>query len=379
MSVVVHGRVAPGYEAALDAFADNFACGEDLGASFAAFAGGEAVVDLRAGWADKAQTVPWAEDTLACVYSSGKAVVARLVAQAVSDGALDYERPVAADWPDFAAEGKGDVTLAHALSHQAGLCGFADPIPPGEWTRWDAIAARIAAMAPLWPPGTAAGYHPQTVGFIAGELLRRATGRGVGRTLREDFFEARGIDVHCGLAPAEMARAAAMTKPPRAPDHRKSPLTEIAFLKPWSATSGVSRETWMAAEIPASNMHATAKGLAEIVHPLANGGMDANGGAAISRDALADALRTRIEGDDLVLPFHLRWAAGLMANTNGFFGPSLSAYGSAGFGGSAVMIDPARRMSAAYVMNKMSPSLAGDPRAVRLFETMYQRRNSSRT
>lgn len=371
MSAVVHGSAAPGFEAALDAFAANFAGGEELGAAFAVFIEGEPVVDLWAGWADKTGTVPWTEETLVCVYSSGKAVLARLIAEAVSAGALNYERRVAADWPDFAARGKGSVTLAEALSHQAGLCGFSDPIPPQDWTRWEAITARIAAMAPLWPPGSAVGYHPQTVGFIAGELLRRVTGRTVGEILRKDLFETRGVDVHCGLTPAEAARAAAMTKPSRAPDHRKSRLTEIAFLKPWSAAGAVNRDAWMAAEIPASNMHATAKGLAETLHPMANAGVDANGVTAIEPDVLFEALRTRIEGEDLVLPYRLRWAAGLMANTNGHFGPSPAAFGHAGFGGSAVMIDPARRLSAAYVMNKMSPFLSGDPRAVRLFGALY--------
>jgi CubicO group peptidase (beta-lactamase class C family) len=367
----IKGAAAPGYAAALDAFADNFARGEELGAGFAVFVEGEKVVDLWAGYADKAETVPWTEETLVCVYSSGKAVMTRLIAEAVSAGALDYDRAVAADWPDFAAQGKGAVTLGEALSHQAGLCGFEDPIPPAEWTEREKVTARIAAMAPLWPPGTAAGYHPQTVGFIADAVLRRASGRGVGDILREDFFGARAIDVHCGLSPSDIARAAFMTKPPKAPEHRKSRFTEIAFLKPWSATGGVSRETWMAAEIPASNMHATAKGLAEIVHPLANAGVDTDGRQAMSPAALAEALRIRISGEDLVLPFDIAWAAGLMANTGGFFGPSSTAFGHAGFGGSAVMIDPQRRISAAYVINRMSPHLAGDPRAVRLFAAVY--------
>lgn len=368
---LIEGRAQTGFEGVRKAFADNFARGEELGAAFSVLADGEVVVDLRAGWCDRGQTVRWAEDTLVCVYSSGKAVIARLIAEAVSGGALDYGRAVAADWPEFAAHDKGAITLAAALSHQAGLCGFADAIPPEDWTRRETIVARIAAMAPLWPPCSAAGYHPQTVGFIADELLRRRTGRGVGAILREDFFTPHGVDVHCGLSDAEIARTAAMTKPPRAPDHRKGRLTEIAFLKPWSAASGVSREAWMAAEIPASNMHATARGLAELVHPLANGGVDGRGSMVIDPEIIAEALRIRIEGDDLVLPFHVRWAAGLMANTNGFFGPSPAAFGHAGFGGSAVMIDPARRISAAYVMNKMSPALAGDARAVRLFTSVY--------
>ncbi|MFN0023790.1 MAG: serine hydrolase domain-containing protein [Parvularculaceae bacterium] len=367
----IFGETAPGFEKARDAFADNFARGDELGARFSAFVGGEPVVDLWAGWADRDRSVPWTDHTLVCLYSSGKAAMARLVAEAVSNGTLDYERPVASEWPAFAAEGKGGVTLAMAMSHQAGLCGFADPIPPEDWTRWHAITARIAAMLPLWLPGTACGYHPQTVGFIVGELLRLREGRSIGEMLRTDFHEARGRDIHCGLQPPEIARAALMTKPPRAPDHRKSRLTEIAFLKPWSAAAGVAREAWMAAEIPASNMHATARALAEIVHPLANDGVEVGGAQVIDPKAIAEALRIRIEGDDLVLPFTLQWTAGLMTNSNGFFGPSPLAFGHAGFGGSAVMIDPARRLSAAYAMNKMSPSLAGDPRAVRLFAALY--------
>jgi CubicO group peptidase (beta-lactamase class C family) len=351
----------------LDAFRANFAEGAELGARFSAFREGELVADVSAGWSDRERTIPFAEDTLVCVYSSGKAPTATLIAMAVSDGLLDYERAIAADWPEFAAEGKAEITLGMALSHQAGLCGFADEIPADEWIRWDKICARIAATAPLWPPGSAAGYHPQTVGYIAGEVFRRLTGRTIGAALRES-----GLDIHCGMRAAETARIAYMSKPPAAPVHRRgSRYTEIAFLKPWSAAGKVSREDWMAAEIPASNMHATARALAEIVHPLANEGVDAKGRAVIDPAAVAAALTPRIAGDDLVLPFNLTWAAGLMLNTNGHFGPSPSAYGHAGFGGSAVMIDPKRRLTAAYVMNKMSASLAGDPRAVRLFAALH--------
>ncbi len=352
--------------AVLDAFAANFSEGAELGARFSAFEGGALIADLWAGWADRDRTIPWAEETLVCLYSAGKAAMAALVAAAVSDGALAYDRAVTADWPEFGAEGKDKITLAMVLSHQAGLCGFPDETPPDEWIYPDRIVARLAAMAPLWPPGSAAGYHPQTGGFIINELLRRKTGRTIGAMLR-----AQGLDIHCGMRAEEMARAATMPKPPAAPTHRKdSRFTEIAFLKPWSAAGKVNREQWMAAEIPSSNMHATARALAAITHPLANRGLATNGRRDIAEDAIAAALAPRISGEDLVLPFRLIWTAGLMANTNGHFGPSRTAFGHAGFGGSAAMIDPARRLSAAYAMNKMSPSLAGDPRAVRLFTAL---------
>jgi CubicO group peptidase (beta-lactamase class C family) len=366
----IAGRTAPGFEPVIDAFRANFAAGEELGAGFSAFHDGALVVDIWAGFADRDRVVPWTEGTLACVFSSGKAVIAALIAAAASRGNLAYDRPVADYWPEFAASGKDGVTIAMALSHQAGLCGFPDEMPPEEWLDWDKICARLAAQGPLWPPGSAAGYHPQTFGFIAGEILRRVEGRTIGALLRDDFA-ARGVDIHCGLGAAEIERAAEMTKPPRAPTHRRnSRYTEIAFLKPWSAPARVSRAAWMAAEIPASNMHATARGLAEAVHPLANGGRDAGGARVIEPAALDAALRPRIAGPDLVLPFDVSWTAGLMRNFDGVFGPSWTALGHAGFGGSAAMIDPDRRLSAAYVMNKMSPALVGDRRAVRLFEAL---------
>lgn len=368
----ISGFATAPFEGVRNAFALNFSENLELGASFAAFIDGEPVISLHGGFTDRARESPWTGETLAGVYSSGKAAVAMLVARAVSDGLLDYDAPVARYWPEFAAKGKKGVTVAEALSHQAGLCGFPEEMPPEEWLDWDAICARLAAMAPLWEPGSACGYHPQTFGFIAGELLRRTTGRSVGEILRKDFQEAHGLNVICGMEDSETARAAFMPKPPRAPD--LGPLTElkrIAFLKPWSAPAKVKREEWMAAEIPASNIHADARSLAEITQPLANEGKF-RGRAIIDAAAVASCLRERVRGDDLVLPFHFSWTAGLMRNINGHFGPAEGAFGHAGFGGSSVMIDPARKLSAAYVMNRMSPHLVGDPRGLRLVNALYE-------
>lgn len=360
------GVLAPAFSAVSDAFAGNFADGLELGASFAVMIDDALVIDISGGHADRKKETPWTEDTLACIYSSGKAVVALLVAREVSEGRLDYDAPVAAYWPDFAQNGKAAVTVAEALSHQAGLCGFPDEMPPETWLDWDAITARIAAMAPLWTPGTANGYHPQTVGFIAGELIRRVSAKTVGAHLRE-----AGMQIFCGMGADDIARAAYMPKPPKAPDLGELNLyTQLAFLKPWSAPAKVSREDWMAAELPASNMHADARSLAAFVHPFVNDGQR-NGDPFLTEDAIGAALKERIRGDDLVLPFRLSWSAGLMRNINRHFGPNEGAFGHAGFGGSCVVVDPENRMTAAYVMNKMSPYLVGDPRSVRLLDAVY--------
>ncbi|MFQ5564433.1 MAG: serine hydrolase domain-containing protein [Parvularculaceae bacterium] len=368
---MVEGRADAPFASVRAAFEKNFDDGLELGAGFVVCIDGEIVIKLCGGFEDKACKTPWRDDTIACVYSSGKAVLTLLVARAASDGALSYDAPAADYWPEFGAQGKERITVGELLSHQGGLCGIPDAMAPEDWIDWRVITKRLETMAPLWPPGSANGYHPQTFGFLAGELLRRTVGRSPGEIIRADFAEKFELPIFCGMTPEETTRAAYMRKPPRPPDLGEiNRYTELAFLKPWSAPARVSREAWAAAEIPASNMHASARALAEVVQPLANGGMF-RGEKILAAAAIDAALGERIRGDDLVLPFHLAWTPGLMKNINGHFGPSTHAYGHAGFGGSCVVIDPENRLTAAYVMNKMSPHLAGDPRAVRLLDAVY--------
>lgn len=359
------GGLVAAFSAVGDAFGQNFEDGAELGASFAAVVDGELVVDICGGHTDKARETPWADDTLACIYSTGKAVVSLLVAIEVSNGRLDYDAPVAQYWPGFAAEGKEAITLAQAMSHQDGLCALPEGTPPNIYLDWDATCAAIAGMAPLWAPGTANGYHPQTFGFIAGEVLRRVTGKSVGELIRS-LSAAQDLQIFCGMRPDEMARAAYMPKPPKAPDLGElNEFKKLAFLKPSSAPGKVDREDWMAAEIPASNMHADARSLAKLLHRF----VDIE--TAPDPDAVEAAFAERIRGDDLVLPFHLSWAAGMMRNINNHFGPNKNALGHAGFGGSCIVVDLENQMTCAYVMSKMSPHLVGDPRAVRIIDALY--------
>lgn len=371
-AIPISGFALAPFEAARAAFARNFADNLELGASFAAIIDGETVVNLYGGYADREQQTLWSEGTIAGIFSSGKAVLALLAAREVSRGRLRYDAPIAGYWPQFAAAGKEAITIAEVMSHQSGLVGLSEEMPPQDWLEWEKICRRIESQAPLFPPGSANGYSPQLYGYILGETLRRVTGRTVGDLLG-DFRTRDGLALYCGLTRDEMRRAAYMKKPPAAPD--LGPLNrfkEIAFLRPWSAPARVSPEDWMAAEIPASNMHADAASLARAVYPLANGGAAADGEKVIEPAILEEAFRERISGDDLVLPFHLSWCAGLMRNINLHFGPNPAALGHAGFGGSCVIVDPANRLSAAYVMNRMSPHLVGDPRALRLLDAVYE-------
>ncbi len=364
--VPLSGRCDKDFDGLRRVFEGSIATGENLGGSVAVLIDGEPVVDLRGGWRDRKKSAEWEEDTIACVYSSGKAVLSALVMREVSEGRLDYDRPVAEIWPAFGERGKERVTLAQALSHQAGVPGFAEEKDPAIWLDWEATCAAIASEEPMWEPGTASGYHPQTFGYIAGEVLRRSSGKTYGDHLRD-----LGLNVHCGLSADQVARTAQMVKPPKAPDLGEiTPPKKAAFLAPWSAPSGVAREAWAAAEIPASNTHANARGLAEVMQAYATG--EISGKAFAGTSAREAAWEERIHGDDLVLPYRISWGAGVMRETLGAFGGAPTAIGHYGFGGSCVMADPARELSFAFVPATMSPVLVGDPRAKALLAELYR-------
>jgi CubicO group peptidase (beta-lactamase class C family) len=304
---------------------------------------------------------------LAPVFSSTKFVSALVMAVLADRGALSYDDRVADLWPDFAAHGKGELTIAQALSHQAGLPGFPEPIDPALWLDPPALAAALAALAPLWPPGTASGYHPLTWGYIIGEIVRRATERSLGTILRGEICAPLGIDFHIGLNDSEFARVAVVKKPPRAGDFGElTPIKRAAFLTPW-ANPKRNDENWRRIEIPSANGHGTARALAEIAAIVACGGQQ-----IISAQGLAAFSATRISGPDLVLPFDLDWRSGVLGNAQKFYGPDPDALGHSGSGGSCVLADRAARLSAAYVMNKQSPFIMGDPRALRLIAALYE-------
>lgn len=363
----------PRFERVRQAFAANFE-GDfpELGARFTVAIDGGIVLDLWGGHADKARTIPFDDKTLTPVFSSTKAATALMCALSVGRGKLDYGRKAADLWPAFAAQGKGDLTVEQVLSHQAGLCGLREPFDPELWFDWDGLCARLAAAEPLWPPGSASGYHPSTFGFLAGELFRLAEGRRIGAALRQDLCDPFGLDLWIGLPQSEDHRVAETLRPPSLPDLGK--LTEartLAFFKPWSAAPAKDVRRWRAAELPATNGHATAAALARMMAVLACDG-ELDGREVLPPGLAQDAARARISGEDKVLPFDLSWGAGFLRNAGlGVYGPSAHAFGHSGWGGSCAAADPERRLSLGYVMNRQSAYLIGDPRARRLIDALY--------
>ncbi|HEU5322603.1 MAG TPA: serine hydrolase domain-containing protein [Methylomirabilota bacterium] len=404
------GTCAPGFEPVREIFSAHFAAGLEVGAAVAVVHHGRLVVDLWGGHMDRARTRPWGRDTLVNVYSTTKGLVALLVAMLVDEGKLQYEAPVARYWPAFAARGKDGVTVAMLLSHQAGLCGVDTRLQTCDLYDWSKMVAILEQAAPLWAPGERTGYHARTWGFLVGELIRRVTGRRVGDFLRERLAEPFALDFHVGLPAAEDARAAEIVGPDAfwerqqlarqdarlrermdtalvdmmgldvrtgaqaPPPPEVLALMEKVFTNPFNDLEAPNCRAWRAAEIPSSNGHGTARGLARVYGALAAGG-ELDGRRLLGRDALAAA--TRLESDRLdgVLGFPVRWARGFTLN-GGEFGPSPGAFGHRGIGGSFACADAEAGVGVAYTPNQLVPKFGdnpgNDPRADRLMAALYE-------
>lgn len=363
----VGGFAAPRFAEAAERLARNLAAGEDLGASFTATIDGETVVDIWGGWADEARTRPWEKDTLVNVYSTTKTMTALTALVLADRGELDFEAPVARYWPEFAAEGKADVKVAHLMAHSSGLSGWRAPMTVEDLYDWEKATSLLAAQAPFWAPGTAPGYHAMTQGYLVGEVVRRITGRSLGAVFREEIAEPLGADFHIGLAPEHDGRVADLIPPPaQAPTDmgEPSPLLLNVMTNPPADPHDTRSRAWRAAEIPAAGGHGNARSVAEIHALLANGGV-AKGKRILSEAGCRKALEPQIEGADLVLGLPARYGLG--------FGlspmiplPSEETIFWGGYGGSLIIIDMAARATYAYVMNRMGLTTIGDARGMGL-------------
>ncbi|WP_172382439.1 serine hydrolase [Streptomyces sp. MNP-20] len=317
----------------------------DTGASAAVFVDGEPVVDVWGGFADADRTADWQRDTLVNTWSVTKTMTALCALILADRGALDPDAPVARYWPEFAAAGKRGVLVRHLLAHTAGLPDWEGPVE--ELYDWPAATARLAAQTPRWEPGTAAGYHSLTQGFLVGEVIRRITGRGPGRFFAEEVAGPLGADFHLGLAAEHDGRVALAVPPPsQGEDYAASAPGSGAA--PSGATAIRVRDgnsvAWRRAEIPAASGFGNARSVALVQSVLACGG--ALGDVRLlSKEGCDRAWQEQFHGEDRVLGTSMRYGMGY-----GLFGTT---YGWGGWGGSLVMVEPDARMAVAYVTNQL--------------------------
>ncbi|MGP9022455.1 serine hydrolase domain-containing protein [Streptomyces sp. BR1] len=340
------------------------ASGEETGIQVAVHLDGELVVDAWSGLADTKSGRPMDGETLVPSWSTGKGVAAALVAVLVDKGVLDYDTPIAAHWPEFAANGKDRITLGQLLSHSAGLPQLPPDLTPEELFDIPAVGDWLAGQAPLWEPGTETGYHAWTYGILLAEILRRATGRTCDELLRDEIAAPLGIaDSLLFAVPDRLADrlatcydggwAALLDRIPEG-----APFFVCAPRQVLPVASLANRPDYRRAALPA-NGTMTARAASRMYAALACGEID---GVRLLSDATLKAATTpRASGKDRSLGSELLKGYGFMLGGPGsLMRYPAGAFGTNGSGGTTACADPAHRFSFALIKNRMNvPGLDG--------------------
>lgn len=372
----IQGHCAGEFSALRDAFEKLFAQQGDIGAGLAVVIDGEPLVDLWGGLRDRQASAPWEPATVANVWSTTKGVTAACIAMLVSRGQIAYDSPVSFYWPEFATAGKAEVTVAHLLSHQAGLCGFRRAVDVGTLYNSAAAAAELATQEPFWPLGEGSGYHAISVGFLLDELVRRVDGRDLKRFVADELQAGCGLNITIGLPPDQYDRAATLCAPDLDGAGSAAVVPDLDAIQIAALANPVMEPTlpntpgWREACIPSANGFADARSLATLYAALASDGRVAD--RELVDSATQTAMReVQCSGVDRVLGLETRWGCGFLINSLGLYGPNPEAFGHSGWGGSFAFADPKHGLGCAYVMNQMGNDLVGDPRAVSIVNTLY--------
>jgi len=368
----VNGTCAPRFAAVREAFARHFAELGECGAAVAVWHDGGLAVDLWGGYADAAQTRPWQPDTLVCGMSVAKAVTAFACAALLEEG-LDLSAPVARYWPEFAAQGKAAIEVGWCLDHRAGLPWLAHEPAPQAYADWDRVTHALATQAPVTEPGVWRGYHVVTMGYLAGELVRRVAGVSLGHFVAQ-LAAHLGSEFHIGLDSAHDVRCAefhaelsgSLLRPV---DPDSIPGRCVALLR----HADFNSRAYRGAEIPSVNGHCNARDAARLFGRMAEiHAGDASG--PVSPAALRETTRLRWSGQEHVMQHTRRYGAGFALGTPGElpFGPRLETFGHTGAGGAAAFADPVSRIGFAYVMNRFYSGPMPNPRVTGLVDAVYR-------
>nr|WP_314570594.1 serine hydrolase domain-containing protein [uncultured Pseudomonas sp.] len=375
----IQGHFELQFEAVREAFAALFDNPQERGAALCIQIGGETVVDLWAGTADKDGAQAWHSDTILNLFSCTKTFTAVTALQLVAEGKLALDVPVAQYWPEFAAAGKQSITLRHLLSHQAGLPALRDLLPPEALYDWPRMTAALAAETPWWSPGTGHGYAAITYGWLVGELLRRADHRGPGESIMARVARPLGLDFHVGLPDEEFHRVAHIARGKgNVGDEAAQRLLQVtmrepeamatrAFTNPPSVLTSTNKPEWRRMEQPAANGHGNARSLAGFYAGLLDGSL-------LEPELLAELTREHSLGMDKTLMTPTRFGLGCMLDqpkvANATFGLGAGAFGHPGAGGSVGFADPEHDVALGFAVNTLGPYVLMDPRAQHLVRVL---------
>jgi CubicO group peptidase (beta-lactamase class C family) len=385
---LIGGDVAEGFGRVADAFASNFRTRGEVGAAIAVYRDNEKVVDLWGGWRDRQRSRRWEEDTLVGVFSTTKGMCAAAMAVAHSRGLFQLDEPVASYWPEFAQHGKERVTVKQLLAHEAGLAVIDQRLDLATIADTEALGSVLAAQAPKWPPGTANGYHAQTLGWYESQLLRRVDPdrRSIGAFFADEVAAPLRARFFIGITDdALLDQLATFSGGGRigaaVHAHQMPKRLLLSLLNPRSMTAralmnpkelanmtSINRPDVLRLELPSMNGVGEARAIAKVYGTLATGGSEL-GLVPATVDELEAVVNPRF---DEIFRLESAFTMGFMKPFPILpFGSTAASYGHTGTGGSFGFADPAIGLGYAYAMNRGGYSLPTDPREVALRDALY--------
>ena len=336
----------------------------ERGLQVAAYLDGELIVDAWAGIADPVTGRLVDGETLFTVWSAGKGVAATVLHLLAERGLLAYDASIATYWPEFGTNAKQAITVRQALTHTAGIPQIPDGVSPTELLDWETMCRRIADLAPLWPPGTATGYHAMTYGWIVGELARRVDGRPFATIVQQAICAPLKIDaLFFGIPDAVEPRVAVLEEAPPV-GSPSAPVTELSarVVPPWRhpGYTWANRPEVRRACLPSSGAIMNARSLARHYAALAGG----QGMPLLSSERIRVASELAIEAVDRVLGVPVRRALGYhLGEPLSAMGERVSVFGHAGAGGTIGFADPTYRFAFALTKNRMVNAPPGEDAA----------------
>lgn len=375
-----HHEIADRMQVVLD---ESVRSGRERGVQLAAYLDGQPLLDLASGIADPATQTPVTPDTLFPVFSVTKAMIVTAVHQLVQRGRIDYQTPVAQVWPEFGAHGKQAITLAHVLSHMAGLSLMPLGLTPEEICDWPTMCRRIADSTPEWPAGSRFVYHAMTHGWLLGEVLRRVDGRPFPQILEEDICRPLGIkeEMFCGIAPSAEPRVADLEEvfePGKEPTGVEEGVARSVPSVIEPLHKFMNRSDARRACIPASNGIMTARAVARFYAAFTPGGVD--GVRLLSPDRLGVATQPQspVPADPQAPPSRMSLGYFLGSDSDDLL-KGRATFGHPGYGGSVGFYDPESGLAVGFTKNYFSARGAGGSILNALREALGQSRPTVET
>jgi CubicO group peptidase (beta-lactamase class C family) len=365
---MINGYCEEKYNPVKKIFESYFLKQEEIGASFAIYKEGKALIDLHGGVKNK-NNKNWEENTIVNVFSATKGIYEIVVSILIDQNILDLEKSVSYYWDAFKKSNKREIKLKHILSHQSGLYRFKERITQKDLLDWDKIITILENQEPDHLSGKETYYHAKTHGFLIGEIIKKTTKKSLGELVSELLSKKIDLDFFIGTPKSQLSNIAFLYE-----DKKESKISPEfnAFNNPEHEINFYNTEDWQTAEIPSMNGHGNARSIAKIYDIFVND-LILEKNILLSKPSIKKCLIENVSRIDHSLMLPIRWSqVGLILRGGWLFGKNKESFGHNGWGGSLGFADPTLGIGVAYTTNKINPTMGTDFRIINLLKEFYK-------